>query len=170
MTTRALAGTVVALGVVAATAFLSRLPLSFRGSDGAALRLSWRSDPVAVEACRPRTDEELARLPVHMRTPTVCSGGALPYLLRVTLDGRERLRDTIVAAGAHADRPLYVFRELAIAPGPHELEVAYVPLNGGGTEAPADAPSLEWSGAITAPAGRVALVTLDTAGRSLRVR
>jgi len=167
---RPLVGTVVAVGLMTATAFLSRLPLSLGGSDGAALRLSWRTDPVAVEACRSRSAEELARLPVHMRTPTVCSGGATPYLLRVTLDGREQLRDTIVASGARADRPLYVFREIGIEPGPHELAVVYVPLKNEGAQPPAEAPSLGWSGTVAAPPGRVVLVTVDAAGRSLQVR
>jgi hypothetical protein len=170
MTMRALVGTAVAFGIMMGAAFLSRVPLSLRGSDGAVLRLSWRTDPVAVEACRLRTDEELARLPVHMRTPTVCSGAARPYVLRVLVDRRERLHDTIVAAGAREDRPLYVFREIGITPGAHELEVAYAPLMRGGTGSPAQGPSLAWNGSITARTGRVVLVTLDTAGRSLQVR
>lgn len=170
MTARRPVGLLVALGLVAGTAFLSRVPLTLRGPDESSLRLSWRLDPVSVASCRPRTEEELARLPAHMRTPTVCSGGTLPYRLTVAVDGRERIRDTVVASGARADRPMYVFRELGLDPGPRALDVAYVPLPGGGVEPPPGAPVLGWRGTVTAVSGRVVLVTLDTTGRSLEVR
>lgn len=168
--TRKLAGAFVALGLTAATAFLSRVPVSFAGADAGVLRLSWRNDAVSVESCRAPTEEELARLPVHMRAPTVCSGAVVPYALRVALDGRGVLEDTIRASGARGDRPLYVFREVGLAPGVHELDVRYRPALPADQAPPEGALFLDWSGTVDVDAGRILLVTLNERGEALEVR
>jgi len=106
-----------------AVALLSRVPYDSAGRDEALIRLSWRTPGELVTECRRLTPEELERLPAHMRREEVCEGRMAPYRLRVTIDGEEVLDDIVRAAGVREDRPLYVYRELFVAPGEHRIEV-----------------------------------------------
>lgn len=117
---------VAVVGLVG-VAGLSRLPWTASGDTGAMLRLSWRLPALEVERCRGLTEEELERLPAHMRTPEVCEGEPVPYVLTVRIDGTTRIADTLRAAGFRSDRPVYVLREIPAAPGPHDLFVEMSP-------------------------------------------
>jgi hypothetical protein len=112
------------LGIGAA----SRAPWTATPPDQALLRLSWRAQSETREECRPLTDAEKAELPIHMRVPELCESRAIPYLLRVTIDGSVLLADTVHGAGAREDRPVYVFREIGLAPDRHALRVDFVPI------------------------------------------
>ncbi len=124
----ALLGWAAAALAVVLVAWCSRVGWRYEGEGRAVLRLSWRAPEGAVETCRTLTPEEAARLPAHMRRPEVCEETELPYLLRLAVDGHERLADTLQPAGARADRPVIVFREVELTPGAHEIEVAFTPV------------------------------------------
>jgi hypothetical protein len=117
----------VTLGIGAA----SQAPWTGTGSDEALLRLSWRAQSETREECRPLTAEEKAELPIHMQVPEVCESQAIPYLLRVSIDGSVLLADTVHGAGAREDRPVYVFREIGLIPGRHALAVEFAPIGHG---------------------------------------
>jgi len=123
----ALGVAVAALATVAIGA-ASRAPWKATPQGQALLRLSWRAQSETTEECRPLTDQEKAKLPVHMQVPEVCETRAVPYLLRVTIDGSVDLADTVHGAGAREDRPVYVFREIDLAPGSHSLDVEFLPI------------------------------------------
>lgn len=120
-------GAAAAVGIALAVAALSHVPYAAHRGEGAQLRLAWRYRSERIEACRRLTAEELERLPGHMRRAEVCEGGIRPYFLEVVIDGRRAALDTARASGAHADRPLYVFREFSLAPGRHRIAVAFTP-------------------------------------------
>jgi hypothetical protein len=117
----------VTLGIAAA----SRAPWTATDPDEALLRLSWRAQSETREECRPLTEEEKAELPIHMQVPEVCESQAIPYLLRVSIDGSVFLADTVHGAGAREDRPVYVFREIGLVPGRHALAIEFVPIGHG---------------------------------------
>jgi hypothetical protein len=117
----------VTLGIGAA----SRAPWTATGPDEALLRLSWRAQSETREECRPLTEAEKAELPVHMQVPEVCESRAIPYLLRVTIDGSVFLSDTVRGAGAREDRPVYVFREIGLVPGRHAIDVEFLSVGHG---------------------------------------
>lgn len=104
----------------------TRVPWTATPADRALLRLSWRAESETMQECRSLTEEELAELPVHMRTPEVCERRAVPYLLKVDIDGRTLLDDTLHGSGAREDRPVYVFREFALRPGAHAIDVEFL--------------------------------------------
>jgi hypothetical protein len=168
------AGAVTAAGL-AGMAALSYVPYAHESGAGSELRLAWRARSARVEACRRRTADELARLPVHMRQEQVCERQVAPYRLAVWLDGSPVTDRLIVAAGASADRPLYVFEEFPLAPGTHALRVTFTRETGasGETAAAADpraAPArLALDTAVTLTAGRAGLVTYDEDARRLYV-
>ena len=124
-------GTVAGAMLLAAMLGLSRVPWAAERSDHAVVRLAWRYRSRLVSACRPIPPEEQARLPVHMRRAEDCTRALVPYRLSVTVDGVPRLRDSIHAGGARADRPLSLFRELRLPAGAHRLGIGFEPYGAG---------------------------------------
>jgi hypothetical protein len=169
-----LAAAAVTAAALAGMAALSYVPYAHEDAAGGELRLAWRARSARVEACRRRTAEELERLPAHMRQETVCERGVAPYRLHVALGDSTVVDRLIVAAGARADRPLYVFEELALPPGTYALHVAFTRQGGGAADsAAADPraapPRLALDTTVTLAAGRAALVTYDEDARRLHV-
>lgn len=161
---RAAAGALVAAAVMLAIGAGSRAPWRVE-DDRAAIRLAWQARSERLEECRPLTEEEQARRPVHMRRSEVCETRAVAYLLRVEVDGREVVADTVRGAGARADRPVHVSRELRVPPGEHALDVTFRPLAGG-----PEATGLRLSVRLDLAPREVALVTHDAAADELMLR
>lgn len=105
--------------------WLSRAPYTSRDADRALLRLSWRLRGEKSEVCRPRTQEELDALPVHMRTSEVCESTLLAYRLIVRVDGVTRDSTIVLPGGARGDRPVFVLRELPLEPGTHHVSIRF---------------------------------------------
>jgi hypothetical protein len=173
---KTLAGAALALGATVGLVGLSRAPWTAHPGEHAQLRLAWRFRSERIEACRRLTPDELATLPAHMRRDEVCEGGVRPYRLEVWVDGRAVAADTVRAAGARADRPLYVLREFPLAPGRHEARVRFSPLPAGPAgprddererEGQEPAPPLVWSASLVLSPRQVALVTYDEERRAL---
>ena len=149
----------------------SRIPVTFSEPDDALLRLSWRTRGITTEECRTLPQEELERLPVHMRNPQACIGLIAPYALTVSVDGTLLATDTVRPPGARGDRPLNVLREFPLPPGEHQVEVRFRAVFPEGVEPPDEGlRELSWEGSLRLGGRDVALVTLDEAGRALGVR
>jgi hypothetical protein len=114
-----------AVGLTVLLGALSRVPYEAGGHDNAALRLTWRARGARVEECRTLTPEELERIPAHMRQPQVCEGRILPHRLVLRVDGRVAVDETVRAAGAKHDRPLYVFYDIPLPAGEHRIAVSF---------------------------------------------
>jgi hypothetical protein len=163
--------TLVVSCVAAVTiAGLSRLPVSSPEGSQPLVRLSWRILGVRAEECRPRTEEELAALAAHMRTPEVCTGGVVDYALTVSIDGVVLITDTVRPAGARRDRPVYVFRDLPVSPGTHRVEVEFAALVPPTFEIEEQRVEYEWEGDVVLQEAEIALITLDSSGDALTYR
>jgi len=169
-------GVSVAALVTFGVAGMSRAPYAAGATDGAAVRLAWRARGERVEECRRPSAEELARLPQHMRREEICEGRVLPHRLVVTLDDRVVIDEVVHAAGAHADRPLFVYHEIAASPGRHAFTVRFERVSAPGRDgtivtnddvAPA---VLELTDEIDLRPLDVALVTYDPERRVLVLR
>ncbi|MBT3498535.1 MAG: hypothetical protein HOD00_02165 [Gemmatimonadales bacterium] len=157
-------GAVVAVLMTVGISWMSRAPFEF-GADGEALiRLSWRVDGVTVEACRTLSEEELADLPIHMRNPDACIGQMAPFVFRATLSGVALVNDTLSPGGARGDRPIYVLRDLSVAPGRHDLTVHFDAIVPEGADVGDAIVAYTWEGEIELTGGTVALLTLDDRG------
>jgi hypothetical protein len=161
---RLAAGVGVALLSLLALVALSRVPYQALPGDDALIRLSWRTVGTYVEECRRPTAAELERLPVHMRREEICEGRMLPFRLRVTLDGRVVLEETVMPAGARGDRPLFVLREIAVPPGEHRLRVEWSAEGGG------EGGHLDLEATLRLASREISLVTYDVDRRSLVLR
>ena len=159
MIVRRAAAALLAIAMTGGIAWLSRAPLDFGSGAEARIRLSWRVAGIPIEACRTRTEEELAALPVHMRSPEECTRTLAPFALDVAVGGRSVVRDTVFPKGARGDRPLYVFRDLPAEAGRVALSVRFeaVSASEGGTR-------YAWDGEVELEPGDVALLTLNSTG------
>jgi len=170
----------LAVAAMAATAGLSQVPYLRSGAGEALLRLSWRAVSERVDECRQATEEELSRLPLHMRQETVCEGRVAPFHLRVDVDGDVVIDEEVRASGAREDRPVYILREHELRPGTHNIRVRFERVGAdaatgeqqagatGGAPAGARFPAaLDWSESLSVAPGEVALITWDAATRSL---
>ncbi|HEX7117967.1 MAG TPA: hypothetical protein VF212_04230 [Longimicrobiales bacterium] len=153
---------------------LTRAPYGIEEAQQAVIRLSWRARGVRVRQCRTLTPQEVEALPVHMRRERVCEGGIAPYRLRVALDEKVLESSVVSAAGAREDRPLYVYREVRVAPGRHRLSIDFLREETAETDpeaVPASTPArLTLDADLSLGAGQVALVTFDPKRRALVLR
>ncbi|MEK6609305.1 MAG: hypothetical protein AABZ35_00095 [Gemmatimonadota bacterium] len=165
-------GVLLALVATAAVGALSRVPYTSQSGSDAFVRLAWRARGERVETCRRLSPEELARIPAHMRREEVCEGRIVPYGLTVTVDGVRAVQESVASKGVREDRPLYVFREMPVAPGRHRLSVVFarlgpVPGGEGGREEGELPVSLDLDTTLTLGPRQVALVTYDEERRRL---
>jgi len=169
---RRVGGGVLALGGIVALALLSAGSWTAEESDHAVLRLAWRVRGVRVESCRALTPDELAALPAHMRQDTVCVGQVLPYHLTVNLDGVTLVTDSIRAAGARSDRPLFVSRSLPAPAGTYRLQIIFErDATEGAVTVSSDRPArLAVDTTVVLERGTITLVTYDPDGRRLVLR
>jgi hypothetical protein len=120
-TIAALCSAIVLLGLTVASA----TPVGMRRKHAARLRLSWTARPERIEVCRTLTPAELAKLEEHMRQRVQCDGRFATYALRVESDGVVAHESVVQGAGLRHDRPLYLLREIDIAPGTHRVRVTF---------------------------------------------
>jgi hypothetical protein len=165
----------VTVGALMAVRLASFVPYTAERDVGAVLRLAWRARGERVNECRRLTPGELARLPVHMRQEEVCEGRLLPYRLVVSVDGVPAVDRLVHGAGAREDRPLYVFEDLPLRPGPHRLAVRFTLVGAatnttGAAGPPATPPRLALDTTVDLGSRRIVLVTYDDAREQLVVR
>ncbi len=122
---RLIAGVAGTAAVTWGLAFASAVPLSSARHDTAVLRLSWSARPERIEVCRALSAAELAQREEHMRQRVDCVGHFATYDLRVESDGRLLHESVAQGAGLRHDRPMYLLRELSVAPGVHHLRIAF---------------------------------------------
>jgi hypothetical protein len=121
-----------AIGLVAVTvsalglSWISQAPITPDTSDQALLRLAWRARPERIERCTTQGPDALAALPPHMRQTTICDGVNASYHLTVRRNGALVAEQLVEPGGLRRDRPLYVFRELAMPVGDAMISVTFV--------------------------------------------
>jgi len=164
-------GGVLLLATAVVLVVLSALPYDTADEALGVVRLSWRYRIAPTQDCRVRSQEELDALPVHMRTPEVCDRGIPSYRMSLQVDGDSIFEDVIRPAGAAGDRPLYVHRDLEVAPGDHRIVVHFAPLADGGVEADGGVgeDGLSFDRTVTVSPGEVVLITYDANADRLHV-
>jgi hypothetical protein len=118
-------GLLLAAAALAAMVAASNAPMTAHRSADAVLRLAWSARPERIETCRQQTEEELARLPAHMRQPVVCEGTTATYRLQVRVNGAVAVDRVVRGGGLRQDRRLYVFEELPRPPGESDVVVRF---------------------------------------------
>ncbi len=155
--TSKIVGGVLLLETAVVLVLLSALPYDAADEGLGMIRLSWRYRIAPTQECRTRSQEELDALPVHMRTAEVCERGIPSYRMSLQVDGDSIFEDVIRPGGAAGDRPLYVHRDLEVAPGVHTITIRFDPLADGGV----GEGGLSFDRTVTISSGEVVLVTYD---------
>lgn len=137
------AGVLVAIAITVLVVAASHLPMPVHTAPTAMLRLAWTARPERVEICREVSEEELARVPQHMRQAVVCEGRAASYRLEVRTDDSLMLSALVRGGGLRQDRQLYVYREIILPSGPSTIDVRLVRID---TVAAATEPDTALSG------------------------
>lgn len=103
----------------------SAFAVPFHSDSQARLRLSWSAVPERIETCRVLSDEELAKVEVHMRQRVKCEGQAATYLLKVEVDGEALHEQVVRGGGLRHDRPLHLLREVDVPAGDHHVVITF---------------------------------------------
>ena len=139
--------------LAAGLALCTLLPMSLDGPDEGLLRMDWRLRGEESGPCLRPSEEERGAAPAHMRNPDACLGALPPYRLVVTVDDEVRVDERIRGGGARQDRPLTVYRELALAPGHRVVEASFFREDG-----EAGAVELQLQDTVEVEAGRILLL------------
>jgi len=152
----------VALGILLGVEALAHLPLGAPAGN-AAIRLAIRTAAGKIEICREVPAEELARLPIHMRQPRLCTEQPVAYHLTLAVDGSELHATRARRRGMRSDRPLVIDDLVEIPAGRRVIAVTLEPEVPPGTPdaIAASLPRGELRRTLDLPAGRIALVTWE---------
>jgi len=91
--------------------------------DQALIKVSFTHHGKRLADCRPRTPEELAKLPPNMRAPMQCQRERSPVTVEVDLDGRRIFRHVAEPSGLSRDGASTVYQRLEMPAGEHRLAV-----------------------------------------------
>lgn len=89
----------------------------------ALLRLSIAHAGERKQACRARSQEELAKLPPNMRAAEDCPRERSPLVVELEIDGHLRYRTEALPAGTQRDGLATLYHRLPIAAGTHRIVV-----------------------------------------------
>lgn len=89
----------------------------------ALLKLSVSHAGALKADCRPRSQEELDKLPPNMRVPTDCPRERSPLMIELTVDGHVLHAETAVPSGVSRDGAATVYRRFVVPAGTHRIAV-----------------------------------------------
>lgn len=122
--TRKTWGGVLVTGILSAVVLLgSRLPWSGGRDEEPHLVVSFKHPGALTEVATGPTEEELARLPVHMRPLRTTERRRAPVRLKVLVDGVMVLEQTYPPSGIWGDGSSIALEVLPVAPGSRRVSV-----------------------------------------------
>lgn len=92
-----------------------------RGDDEAVLKLSFTHSARLLQACRERSESELAKLAPNMRQKMDCPRERSAVKVELDMDGKPLYRIEAAPAGLHKDGAATVYRRLAVPAGRHRF-------------------------------------------------
>ena len=132
-------------------------------ADRALIKLSFSHAGARREACRERTEEELAKLAPNMRVKTVCPRERTAVLVEIALDGAPLFRVLAPPSGLAKDGASTVYRSVPVSAGVHHLSARLSDLPDGRFNHSADA-------TIELAPGRVLVIDFDDAKGGFQFR
>lgn len=91
---------------------------------GSELVVSFKHPGQSGQHCRKVSEEEKAKLPVHMRQDQICERGRASVKLRVVVDGANVLERSYPPRGLSSDGNSIALERLALSPGEHRVSIA----------------------------------------------
>ena len=126
-----IAAVLLGAGVLAVLIAASHAPFTFNPADDAMLRVAWSARPERVESCTTLSEEELEKLPAHMRQRVVCEGTTASYRLEILRDGHPISTAILRGGGLRHDRQLYAYQQLPVPHGRSTFQVTLTRIDSG---------------------------------------
>lgn len=114
----------LAIGFAALTGVVSDWGYAASGVVQSEFVVSFSHPGVSGENCRTLSEEELAKIPIHMRKPLQCDRSRSAVRVAVHIDGVEVLRRSIPPAGIWGDGSSVALERIPVDAGPHDVQVA----------------------------------------------
>jgi hypothetical protein len=153
------------LAVASGLATFSAFPWAATAPGAAVLKVAFKHVSGFAETGVVLSREELEKLPRHMRPEGGQQGvsrSRRDTTVRVALDGRPILQKTYRPSGFGGDGPTFVYEELAIAPGRHQLDATlWEAIGSARSEAP-PSPERRLVAEVEVSPGEVLLLELST--------
>jgi len=115
------------------------------------------------QACRERTEAELARLAPNMRAKMDCPRERSDVRVQVEMDGREIFRVVAPPGGLRHDLPSAIYRRLVVPAGKHTFRARLA-------DGPGGEPGHEASATIALAPGRVLVIDYVAGGGGFQFR
>ncbi len=117
----ALQGLIYGLFGLMVVYFSTSPPYRLRGDSDALVKLSFSHSGLLKQACRERSDAELAKLAPNMRNKLDCPRERSNVVVELDMDGQPLYRITTLPTGLHHDGAATVYRRLVIPAGDHRF-------------------------------------------------
>ena len=119
------AGQVVLYGAFALAigVFSQWPPYHHLAPDQALVKMSFVRVGKPVGDCRQLTEEELAKLPPNMRSPTVCPRERSPVTVQLAIDGRQVLDRSVAPTGLSHDGASALYERVVVPAGERLISV-----------------------------------------------
>ena len=119
------AGQVVLYGAFALAigVFSQWPPYHHLAPDQALVKMSFVRVGKPVGDCRQLTEEELAKLPPNMRSPTVCPRERSPVTVQLAIDGRQVLDRSVAPTGLSRDGASAMYERVVVPAGERLISV-----------------------------------------------
>jgi hypothetical protein len=101
--------------------FSTSPPYRVTAPDEALVRVSFSHAAQRLQACRQRTDEELAKLPPNMRLREDCPRERAQTHFQLEMDGQVIVDRVIAPSGLNRDGPATLYSRLPVTAGRHSL-------------------------------------------------
>lgn len=101
--------------------FSTSPPYRQLADDDAVVKLSFSHSAQLKQACRERSEAELAKLAPNMRTKMDCPRERSAVLVELDMDGKPLYRIATPPSGLHKDGAATVYRRLAVPAGKHQF-------------------------------------------------
>lgn len=121
----------------------------------ALIKVSFLHTGKPVGDCRKLTEEELARLPPNMRTPTVCPRERSPVTVQLVLDGHTVLDRTALPSGLRKDGASAMYARMTVPAGEQKLAVRI------SDDVRVQGPTYEREATVNLVPGQILVIDLD---------
>lgn len=98
-------------------------PYHHLAPDQALVKMSFVRVGKPVGDCRKLTEEELAKLPPNMRSPTVCPRERSPVTVQLAIDGRQVLDRSVAPTGLSRDGASAMYERVVVPAGERLISV-----------------------------------------------
>lgn len=119
-----LATGLLAVAVAGGLGAANEWPHRVAGPASSELVVTFKHPGSISENCRTLSNEEKARMPVHMRRNEICERRRSDVRLRVAVDGDTVVERAYAPAGVWSDGNSVAVERIALAPGEHRVSVA----------------------------------------------